>query len=71
MGESTVANTDALLYDDEIKSIAADNAKNFKYDYALSREQKNVNGGKMYIQDKVAEYSDDVFTRLENGAHIY
>jgi ferredoxin--NADP+ reductase len=66
-----VANTDALLYDDEIKSIAADNAKNFKYDYALSREQKNVNGGKMYIQDKVAEYSDDVFTRLENGAHIY
>ena len=26
---------------------------NFRVDYALSREQKNKKGGKMYIQDKV------------------
>ena len=26
---------------------------NFRVDYALSREQKNKEGGKMYIQDKV------------------
>ena len=44
---------------------------NFKLDYALSREQTNKNGGKMYIQDKVAEYSDEVFTRMDNGAHMY
>ena len=25
----------------------------------------------MYIQDKVEEYADDIFTRLEGGAHIY
>ena len=39
---------------------------NFKLDYALSRESKNKDGGKMYIQDKVAEYSDEVFTRMDN-----
>merc|ERR1719453_1623583 len=66
-----VANTDALLYDDEIKKIAEENPSNFKYDYALSREQENKSGGKMYIQDKVGEYADDIFTRLDAGAHIY
>ena len=25
----------------------------------------------MYIQDKVEEYADEVFTKLDNGAHIY
>ena len=25
----------------------------------------------MYIQDKVEEYSDEVFTKLDSGAHIY
>ena len=38
---------------------------NFRVDYALSREQTNKDGGKMYIQDKVAEYSDEVFDRMD------
>lgn len=38
---------------------------NFRVDYALSREQKNKDGGKMYIQDKVAEYSDEIFERMD------
>jgi ferredoxin--NADP+ reductase len=25
----------------------------------------------MYIQDKVEEYADDIFNRMENGAHMY
>jgi ferredoxin--NADP+ reductase len=66
-----VANTDALLYDDELQGIAKTNPEHFKLDYALSREQNNVKGGKMYIQDKVEEYSDDIFNRLDNGAHMY
>ena len=40
---------------------------NFRLDYALSREQTNADGGKMYIQDKVKEYADEVFTRMDNG----
>lgn len=42
-----------------------------RLDYALSREQKNVKGGKMYIQDKVEEYADEVFDLMNNGAHMY
>jgi ferredoxin--NADP+ reductase len=37
----------------------------------LSREQNNKKGGKMYIQDKVEEYKDQVFGLLDGGAHMY
>jgi len=66
-----VANTDALLYDDEWQEVLKVFPDNFKVDYALSREQTNVDGGKMYIQDKVKEYADEVFNRMDNGAHMY
>ena len=66
-----VANSDALLYDDEFQEAKKKYPKNFRLDYALSREQENKKGGKMYIQDKVEEYADEVFSKLENGAHIY
>jgi len=63
-----VANSDALLYDDEFQEATK---KGLRLDYALSREQTNAKGGKMYIQDKVEEYADEVFDKLEKGAHIY
>jgi hypothetical protein len=66
-----VANSDALLYDDEFQEAKKKNPDNFRIDYALSREQENKKGGKMYIQDKVEEYADEVFDKLSNGAHIY
>merc|ERR1719453_2654516 len=66
-----VANTDALLYDDELQMIKEKFPNNFKLDYALSREQTNKKGGKMYIQDKVKEYADEVFDRMDKGAHMY
>jgi ferredoxin--NADP+ reductase len=66
-----VANSDALLYDDEFQEAKSRFPKNLRIDYALSREQENKDGGKMYIQDKVGEYADEVFEKLNNGAHIY
>jgi len=66
-----VANSDALLYDDEFQEAKSRFPKNLRIDYALSREQENKSGGKMYIQDKVGEYADEVFDKLNNGAHIY
>merc|ERR1711924_48140 len=59
-----VANSDALLYDDEWQEVLKKYPDNFRLDYALSREQKNKDGGKMYIQDKVAEYSDEIFSKM-------
>ncbi|CAK9141163.1 unnamed protein product [Ilex paraguariensis] len=66
-----VANTDSLLYDDEFTKYLQEYPDNFRYDRALSREQKNQTGGKMYVQDKIEEYSDEIFKLLDNGAHIY
>ena len=66
-----VANSDALLYDDEFQEVKKKFPDNFRLDYALSREQTNKSGGKMYIQDKVEEYADEVFDKLDKGAHIY
>jgi len=66
-----VANSDSKLYDDEISAISATYPDQFRCDYALSREQNNVRGGKMYIQDKVEEYADEVFGLLNSGGHIY
>ena len=62
-----VANSDALLYDDEWQEVLKSHPENFRLDYALSREQTNVDGGKMYIQDKVKEYADEVFDRMDKG----
>ena len=66
-----VANSDALLYDDEWQEALTKYPNNFRLDYALSREQENKKGGKMYIQDKVEEYADEIFKKLDDGAHIY
>merc|ERR1719258_596685 len=66
-----VANSDALLYDDEWQAMLKSHPDNFRLDYALSREQLNVDGGKMYIQDKMKEYADEIFNKLDSGAHIY
>lgn len=66
-----VANSDAKLYDDEISEMLATYPEQFRVDYALSREMQNKAGGKMYIQDKMEEYADELFDLLDNGAHIY
>jgi len=66
-----VANSDATLYDEEWQATLKAYPDNFRLDYALSREQSNAKGGKMYIQDKVEEYADEIFNKLENGAVMY
>ena len=66
-----VYNTDALLYDEEWKSIQAAHPDQFRYDVALSSEQKNKEGGEMFVQHRMEEYADEVFDRLQNGAHMY
>ncbi|CAM9221260.1 unnamed protein product [Pylaiella littoralis] len=66
-----VATTEGLLYHDDWMTMLRKFPFNFRYDLALSREQINASGGKMYIQDRVEQYADEVFERLDGGAHIY
>ena len=42
----------SLLYDDEHQTYKKAFPDQFRYDYAVSREQKNAAGQKMYIQTK-------------------
>merc|ERR1712048_1111416 len=62
----------SLLYDDENKEYAAKYPENFRYDYAVSREQKNAAGQKMYIQTRIAEYAQYIWDLLQNKKmHVY
>merc|ERR1712100_68393 len=52
MGAPKSAN---LLYEEDLQRYLTDNPDNFKYTKAISREQQNTKGGRMYIQDRVLE----------------
>jgi Oxidoreductase NAD-binding domain len=54
-----------------VQEIVAAYPEQFRVDYALSREMQNKDGGKMYIQNKMEEYADELFDLLDNGAYIY
>jgi len=63
--------TDSLLYPDDWAAIAKRNPDNFRITYAISREEKTTDGRKMYVQDRLAESAEELFERLDKGAHIY
>ena len=69
MGAPYTAN---LLYDDDFERYLREFPDNFIYTKAISREQQNSKGGRMYIQDRVMEYSDQIFKMIENPkTHVY
>merc|ERR1712178_610713 len=62
----------SLLYDDEHQEYVKNYPDQFRFDYAVSREQTNAAGQKMYIQTKMAEYADDLWALMQNPkTHIY
>lgn len=67
--------TGGLLYPEEFEAMqqnaAAFGAGELEVNYAISREMKNAAGGKYYVQDVLAERADELFDRLDRGAHIY
>jgi len=69
MGAPKSAN---LLYEEDLQRYLADNPNNFKYTKAISREQQNTKGGRMYIQDRVLESANELFNMIEDEkTHIY
>merc|ERR1712056_130415 len=62
----------SLLYDDEHQDYTAKYPDQFRYDYAVSREQTNAAGQKMYIQTKMAEFRDEMWELMQSEkTHIY
>nr|YP_009531001.1 ferredoxin--NADP reductase [Paulinella micropora]AXY63690.1 ferredoxin--NADP reductase [Paulinella micropora] len=69
MGAPTTAN---LLYDDDFNRYQSGFPDNFRYTKAISREQTNPSGGRMYIQDRVTEYAQEIFRMIEDPkTHVY
>ena len=64
--------TGGLLYKQELDSmLTSSDPGQLRIDYAISREMQNASGGKMYVQDTLKENADELFSKLEAGAHIY
>ena len=64
--------TPNLLYDEDFEKYQQEFPDNFRYTTAISREQKNTKGGRMYIQDRVLEHSDEIFSMIEDAkTHVY
>merc|ERR1712186_229189 len=62
----------SLLYDDEHTDYKSKYPDQFRYDYAVSREDKNAAGQKMYIQTKMAEYAEELWDLMQSPkTHIY
>jgi ferredoxin--NADP+ reductase len=67
-----VATTPNVLYKGELEEIQHKYPENFKLTYAISREQKNAEGGKMYIQDRIAEHADELWSLIQQEkTHVY
>ncbi|CAJ1936853.1 unnamed protein product [Cylindrotheca closterium] len=72
--------TGGLLYPQEFAAMqrnavagaaGAAGGSSLEVTYAISREMQNQQGGKLYVQDVLAERADDLMERLDNGAHIF
>lgn len=71
-----VPTTGGLLYAEELAAMQQNSYVNgaqpqLQVTYAISREMNNRQGGKLYVQDVLAENADKLFAKLESGASIY
>ncbi|KQK20033.1 ferredoxin--NADP reductase, leaf isozyme 1, chloroplastic [Brachypodium distachyon] len=67
-----VPTSSSLLYKEEFGKMKAKAPENFRVDYAISREETNAEGQKMYIQTKMAEYKDELWELLKkDNTYVY
>lgn len=67
-----IPQTPNILYKQELEELQAQYPDNFRLTYAISREQKNAQGGKMYIQDRVAEQAAELWKLIQQeNTHTY
>eukprot|EP00579_Thalassiosira_antarctica_P001893 CAMPEP_0201871316 /NCGR_PEP_ID=MMETSP0902-20130614/4265_1 /ASSEMBLY_ACC=CAM_ASM_000551 /TAXON_ID=420261 /ORGANISM="Thalassiosira antarctica, Strain CCMP982" /LENGTH=397 /DNA_ID=CAMNT_0048397265 /DNA_START=29 /DNA_END=1222 /DNA_ORIENTATION=+ len=68
-----VPTTGGLLYKEEFDCMMRNASPGqLKIDYAISREMTNsIDGGKLYVQNVIAQNGKELFDRLDSGAHVY
>lgn len=64
--------TPNILYQQELEELQQKFPENFRLTYAISREQQNPEGGKMYIQDRIKENADQLWELIQKpNTHTY
>jgi ferredoxin--NADP+ reductase len=64
--------TPNILYKEELEKLQEEFPDNFRLTYAISREQKNPEGGKMYLQDRIKENADEIWELVQKpNTHTY
>ncbi len=67
-----ITTTPNILYKQELEEIQEKYPDNFRLTYAISREQKNAEGGRMYIQHRVAEHAAELWQKMQDPkTHTY
>ncbi|MEC4983177.1 MAG: phycobilisome linker polypeptide [Oscillatoria sp. PMC 1068.18] len=67
-----IPKTANILYKEELEALQQEFPDNFRITYAISREQKNAEGGRMYIQHRVAEHSEELWNLIQQDkTHTY
>ena len=67
-----IPKTENILYKEELEEIQSKYPDQFELTYAISREQKNSEGGRMYIQHRVAENAERLWKMLQDGdTYVY
>lgn len=67
-----VATTPNILYNKDLEDLQRRFPQNFRLTKAISREQKNPDGGRMYIQHRVAEHADELWKLIQqDNTHTY
>jgi ferredoxin--NADP+ reductase len=67
-----VAYTANVLYKAELEALQAEFPDHLRLSYAISREQQNAQGGKMYIQHRIQESADQLWELVQkDNTHVY
>lgn len=67
-----IPKSENILYKEDLEKLAAEFPDNFRLTYAISREQTNSEGGRMYIQHRVAEHADEIWNLVQQPkTHTY
>lgn len=67
-----IPTTPNILYKEELEALQQQYPDQFRLTYAISREQKNPQGGRMYIQDRVSEHAEELWKLIQQeNTHTY
>ena len=67
-----IPTTPNILYKEELEELQSKYPDNFRLTYAISREQKNKDGGRMYIQHRCEEYGEELWKMVKDeNTYVY